>query len=100
MILMLIIYMNYLCTFQEGRTCLHYAALNGYADIVHLLANEGCDIDSKDNVSTLSDLSKYFLKNVCSVAQKNKNKIFKVLPTKLQRNPVIIQSKTCFKIMC
>lgn len=38
--------------FQEGRTALHYAALNGYAEVVQHLAIEGASVDSQDNVST------------------------------------------------
>ena len=44
--------MKFCVVFQEGRTALHYAALNGYADVASLLAAEGCDIDSQDSVST------------------------------------------------
>ena len=45
------LYVAILLTLQEGRTAIHYAAVNGYANIVSLLAAEGCDIDSQDNVS-------------------------------------------------
>ena len=37
--------------FQEGRSALQYAALNGHAEVVKFLAQQGCDIDSQDNVS-------------------------------------------------
>ena len=36
---------------QEGRSALHYAALNGFVECVQLLAAEGCEIDLQDNVS-------------------------------------------------
>ena len=45
-------------SFQEGRTALHYASLNGYAEVAQLLAIEGCDIDAQDNVSLLKVLIK------------------------------------------
>ncbi len=41
---------------QEGRTALHYAALNGFAECVQLIAAEGCEIDLQDNV-------RFFLSN-------------------------------------
>ena len=37
--------------FQEGRTALHYAALNGHAAIVQLIGAETNDIDLQDKVS-------------------------------------------------
>ena len=49
-----------LCIFlQEGRTALHYAALNGFAECVQLIAAEGCEIDIQDNVRLLTLHWKY-----------------------------------------
>lgn len=42
-----------MCVFQEGRTALHYAALNGLSEICRILVNHGSDIDSQDAVSIL-----------------------------------------------
>ena len=39
--------------FQEGRTAIHYAALNGHQDVVKVLVADGCDIDCKDKVSII-----------------------------------------------
>ena len=36
---------------QEGRTAIHYAALSGYAEAVRMLAANGCDVNTRDNVS-------------------------------------------------
>ncbi|XP_063402585.1 uncharacterized protein DDB_G0287625-like isoform X2 [Mytilus trossulus] len=33
---------------QEGRTALHYAALNGHVDICKFLLQQGCSIDERD----------------------------------------------------
>lgn len=35
-------------TDQEGRTALHYAALNGHVDICKFLLQQGCNIDDRD----------------------------------------------------
>ncbi|XP_052810477.1 uncharacterized protein LOC128238522 isoform X2 [Mya arenaria] len=34
---------------QDGRTALHYAALNGYPDVARFLVEKGCDIDIQDD---------------------------------------------------
>ncbi|KAL4232517.1 Ankyrin repeat domain-containing protein 6 [Mactra antiquata] len=33
---------------QDGRTALHYAALNGYVDVARFLIEKGCDINLQD----------------------------------------------------
>jgi len=38
---------------QEGRTALHYAALNGEGEIVQILADEGANINTQDAVSKM-----------------------------------------------
>ncbi|KAK7494535.1 hypothetical protein BaRGS_00014188, partial [Batillaria attramentaria] len=35
----------------DGRTALHYAAQNGYADTCKLLIEKGCDLDCQDAVT-------------------------------------------------
>ena len=36
---------------QDGRTPLHYAALNGHKDVAALLLERGADKEAKNNVS-------------------------------------------------
>lgn len=36
--------------FQAGYTALHKAAGNGHLDVLELLINEGCDIDTQDEM--------------------------------------------------
>ena len=39
--------------FQGGYTALHKAAGNGHLDVLELLINEGCDIDTQDDMVRL-----------------------------------------------
>lgn len=41
-------------TLQDGRTALHYAALNGYTDVTRFLIEKGCNINIQDDVCTTS----------------------------------------------
>lgn len=42
---------------QDGRTALHYAALNGFTDVTRFLVDKGCDINIQDDVSLLAQNS-------------------------------------------
>lgn len=39
---------------QGGYTALHKAAGNGHLDVLELLINEGCDIDTQDDMVSFS----------------------------------------------
>ncbi len=40
----------YALLLQEGRTAVHYAALNNHPEVVQLLANNSADLNSQDKV--------------------------------------------------
>lgn len=41
---------TYVIFLQNGRTALHYAALNGHLEVCKLLAQKGCRLDDQDVV--------------------------------------------------
>lgn len=47
-------YNNYCILSQNGYTALHKAAGHGHLDVLEVLINEGCDIDTQDDMVSLS----------------------------------------------
>ena len=48
--------LKFIVSFQDNRTPLHFASMNGYSEIVQMLISHGTTVDLKDKVSSIESV--------------------------------------------